>query len=62
MFNRSSLQRWPLLATRSTGRFLTEKVGLKVECVLSGVEGGDLKIAPNWRDGWASAAPFGLRK
>jgi methylglyoxal synthase len=45
MFNRTTLGKWTIVATDSTGRLLEEKVGLRVERVLSGVEGGDLQIA-----------------
>src|SRR5258707_13932460 len=45
MFNRSTLEKWTIIATDSTGRLLEQKVGLRVERVLSGVEGGDLQIA-----------------
>jgi methylglyoxal synthase len=45
MFNRSTLEKWTIVATDSTGRLLEQKVGLRVERVLSGVEGGDLQIA-----------------
>ena len=45
MFNRTTLGKWTIVATASTGRLLEEKVGLHVERVLSGVEGGDLQIA-----------------
>jgi len=40
IYNRSTLARWDLVATQSTGRLLEQKVGLRVECVLSGVEDG----------------------
>src|ERR1700694_621208 len=45
MFNRTTLGKWTIVATASTGRLPEEKVGLHVERVLSGVEGGDLQIA-----------------
>lgn len=45
MFNRSTLSKWTIVATDSTGRLLEQKAGLQVERVLSGVEGGDLQIA-----------------
>jgi methylglyoxal synthase len=45
LFNRTTLGKWAIVATESTGRLLEEKVGLRVERVLSGVEGGDLQIA-----------------
>ena len=45
MFNRTTLEKWTIVATDSTGKLLEQKVGLRVERVLSGVEGGDLQIA-----------------
>jgi methylglyoxal synthase len=45
MFNRGILAGWRLVATASTGRLLERKVGLSVDSVLSGLEGGDLQIA-----------------
>jgi methylglyoxal synthase len=42
--NRDVFERRPLVATGSTGRLLTERTGLKVECVLHGPDGGDLII------------------
>ena len=44
-FNRELLSKFRLVATRHTGRLLVEKVGLSVETVLSGGEGGDTQIA-----------------
>jgi methylglyoxal synthase len=43
--NRETLRRFRLVATATTGRFLREKVGLEVETVLSGPQGGDVQIA-----------------
>lgn len=45
MFNRATLARRRLIATGSTGLLLERKVGLEVERMLSGVEGGDAQIA-----------------
>src|ERR1700730_10873343 len=45
MVKPTTLGKWTIVATASTGRLLEEKVGLHVERVLSGVEGGDLQIA-----------------
>lgn len=52
-FNRQSLACFGLVATGHTARLLQNKIGLEVEAVLSGPEGGDAQIA-------ARAAPGGL--
>jgi methylglyoxal synthase len=44
-YNRGSLARFDLVATRYTAQLLREKVGLTLEEVLSGHEGGDAQIA-----------------
>jgi len=44
-FNRDLLSTFRLVGTAHTGRLLAQKVGLKVETVLSGGEGGDTQIA-----------------
>ena len=44
-FNRESLSRVNLVATRHTARLMQDKVGLSVEWLLSGPEGGDAQIA-----------------
>jgi methylglyoxal synthase len=44
-FNRETLARFTLVATRRTARLLEDKVGLVVEELLSGPEGGDAQIA-----------------
>ncbi len=44
-FNRETLARFSLVATRHTARLLEDKVGLDVEELLSGPEGGDAQIA-----------------
>jgi methylglyoxal synthase len=44
-FNRESLSRFNLVATRHTARLMQDKVGLSVEWLLSGPEGGDAQIA-----------------
>ena len=44
-FNREMLARFSLTATRHTARVLERKIGLPVEELLSGPEGGDTQIA-----------------
>jgi methylglyoxal synthase len=44
-FNREMLTRFSLIATRHTARVLERKIGLPVEELLSGPEGGDTQIA-----------------
>jgi len=44
-FNRGTLATFHLVATRHTARLLRDKVGLNVEELLSGAEGGDAQIA-----------------
>jgi methylglyoxal synthase len=44
-FNRTTLAAFRLVATRHTARLLRDKVGLEVEDLLSGPEGGDAQIA-----------------
>lgn len=44
-FNRDTLQRFRLVATATTGHLLKQKVGIEVEMVLSGPQGGDVQIA-----------------
>ncbi|HYS16199.1 MAG TPA: methylglyoxal synthase [Candidatus Binatia bacterium] len=44
-FNRETLARFSLTATRHTARLLERKIGLSVEELLSGPEGGDTQIA-----------------
>jgi methylglyoxal synthase len=44
-FNRDTLAEFPLIATRHTARLMRDKVGLDIEELLSGPEGGDAQIA-----------------
>ena len=44
-FNRETLSRFRLIATSHTAQMIRQKVGLEVETVLSGGEGGDTQIA-----------------
>ena len=44
-FNRKTLAQFDLIATRHTARLVRDKVGLDVEELLSGPEGGDAQIA-----------------
>jgi methylglyoxal synthase len=44
-FNRETLAAFPLVATGHTARLVHDKVGLDVEELLSGPEGGDAQIA-----------------
>jgi methylglyoxal synthase len=44
-FNRESLTRFPLVATRHTARLMQDKVGLTVQWLLGGPEGGDAQVA-----------------
>ena len=44
-FNRDTLAQFDLIATRHTARLVRDKVGLEVDELLSGPEGGDAQIA-----------------
>ncbi|HYX81394.1 MAG TPA: methylglyoxal synthase, partial [Gemmatimonadales bacterium] len=44
-FNRDRLAEFQLVATSSTGKLLSDKDGLEVECLESGPVGGDVQIA-----------------
>ena len=57
-FNRDKLAGFNLIATATTGRLLTEKVGLEVERMLSGPLGGDAQIAARVVQGEVDAVFF----
>ncbi len=57
-FNREKLMDFNLIATATTGRLLIEKVGLDVECLLSGPHGGDAQIAARVAQGEVDAVFF----
>jgi methylglyoxal synthase len=56
--NRALLSAFPLVATASTGRLLRERVGLDVECLRHGPEGGDVQIASRVIDGQVAGVFF----
>jgi methylglyoxal synthase len=57
-FNRETLARFSAVATGHTARLLQDKVGLDVEAVLSGPEGGDAQIAARVATGGIDAVFF----
>ena len=57
-FNRETLTRFRLVATRQTARVVREKVGLEVAELLSGPEGGDAQIAAMVATGLVAAVFF----
>jgi methylglyoxal synthase len=57
-FNRETLARFRLIATRHTARLMQDKVGLTVERLLSGPEGGDAQIAALVATGEVDACYF----
>jgi methylglyoxal synthase len=57
-FNRERLAEFELVATSSTGRLLSGKVGLDVECLESGPLGGDVQIASRVVQGEIDAVLF----
>jgi methylglyoxal synthase len=57
-YNRDTLARFRLVGTRQTARLALEKVGLPVEKLLSGPEGGDAQIAAMVATGNVTAVFF----
>ena len=57
-YNREKLAGYHLIATATTGKLLTTKVGLDVECLLSGPLGGDVQIAARVAAGGVHAVFF----
>jgi methylglyoxal synthase len=57
-FNRDTLARFSLVATRHTARLVRDKVGLDVEELLSGPEGGDAQIAAGVATGGVACVFF----
>jgi methylglyoxal synthase len=51
-------QRYPLVATASTGKLLSLELPLSVECVAHGPEGGDLMIGARVAEGKIIAVIF----
>jgi methylglyoxal synthase len=57
-FNRDTLAQFVMMATRHTARLMRDKVGLDVEVLLSGPEGGDAQIAARVATGSVDAVFF----
>jgi methylglyoxal synthase len=57
-FNRETLARFHLVGTRQTARLVRDKVGLEVEAMLGGPEGGDAQIAARVAEGRINAVFF----
>jgi methylglyoxal synthase len=57
-FNRDTLAGFALIATRHTARLVRDKIGLEVEELLSGPEGGDAQIAAQVAIGSVDAVFF----
>jgi len=57
-FNREKLASYHLIATATTGKLLSAKVGLQVESLLSGPLGGDVQIAARVASGEVHAVFF----
>lgn len=56
--HRDVLEQFALVATGSTGRLIAERVGLDVECVSHGPDGGDLIIGARVAQGQIRAVFF----
>jgi len=57
-YNRGRLADFDIVATATTGALLRDKVGLQVESVLSGPQGGDAQIAAMVAEGRIRAVFF----
>src|SRR6266487_2908089 len=57
-YNRDALARFALIATHHTARLMRDKVGLEVEELLPGPQGGDAQIAALAATGGIDAAFF----
>ena len=57
-YNHARLRKFDLVATKTTGSLLRDKVGLDVESVLSGPMGGDAQIAAMVAEGKIRAVIF----
>jgi methylglyoxal synthase len=57
-FNRDTLGQFHLAGTRHTARLIRNKIGLEVEELLSGPEGGDSQIAARVAEGRIDAVFF----
>lgn len=56
--HRAFFEQFQLVATASTGRLIQERLGLGVECLRHGPEGGDVQIACRVIDGLVAAVFF----
>lgn len=57
-YNRGRLADFDIVATATTGALLRDKVGLEVEAVLTGPQGGDAQIAARVAEGRVRAVFF----
>ena len=57
-FNREALARFQLVATAATAKLLREKVGVEIESVQSGPQGGDAQIGARVVEGTVDAVIF----